>query len=550
MLDWLFKAAMVLLGFGFLIFVHELGHFLAAKAVGVRVVRFCLGFPPILFSYTSRPGGTTYGLGMIPLGGFVQMAGQDDFDPAEWGKGEPDEFHSKRPAARAVILVAGVTMNAVAGILVFLLAFWIGIAYEPPEVGPLRPGDAAYKAGFRSRDRVVRADGRPVHEFRDIRIAAALAGKDAEVKYVVRRGGRELADPIRLKTEWSEAFGAARAGLPRPLTTRRYAIGCTVREPNGGILLHRIAKGDPAAKAGLRAGDIVVEVEGCSGKALTGSRFRKLIKSSEGKPLAFRVRRPTADGHEELEVAVAPKLSGDRKDGQKPRYLIGVELATRGIIGEVQPGSPAAAAGLRPGDWLAEIERFQGDDTRVTLIWARWPGPKTLGPRAFTSDPASGWKVLELEHYKLHVERYPVFGRAKDPMGNLISAPERALRETRRSFSITYVTVGALLARKASPKNIAGPIGIAHVTAMSLRLGMGQYLWFLAFLSLNLAVINLLPIPVLDGGHLTFLGYEAVRGRPAPKKVQEYALFVGFAMVVLLVLYVTSNDILRVFGLL
>ncbi len=233
-----------ILGIGFLIFVHELGHFLAAKKVGIRVETFALGFQPTIFGWKARllaiqRGETEYVIGLLPFGGYVKMAGEELDDPRT---GSSDEYASKNPSQRAFVLVAGAAMNLLFGFLLFMAAFSMGVKFPGTRIGQVVPGSPAWEAGLRPGDRITAVNGDPKRDFTDLRTSIALSSQDQDLEITYSR--TDLSGEVtELKTELRPVMDRARGLL---------SIGI---RPATGSVIATLPADQPAAKAGLRPGD-------------------------------------------------------------------------------------------------------------------------------------------------------------------------------------------------------------------------------------------------------------------------------------------------------
>ncbi len=589
----------VAVAIGFLIFVHELGHFLVAKKVGIRVEVFSLGFGPRLLGF--RRGDTDYRLSAIPLGGYVKMAGES---PEEPHAAAEDEFCSKSVGARAAVISAGVVMNAIFAVLLFLLAFKIGVDMVPPVVGRVHPDSAAAAAGLQRGDEIVAIDGDRPLDFLDVGLAAAFAGEDG-IEIRVRRGG-ELLPPIRIRPRRDlgmefqrlgiepidevaavEPGGAAEAagfrpgdwivgvagrpidslaafdaavrahpGEPLPVEVVREgrAVSLTlvpakVPARTFGIAISErpvvsaVPPGAPAAEAGLRPGDRVLAAGGVEPQDI--AHLQRLIREAPPqKPIALTIERPGAG---RLTIEVTPIL-----DPVRGRPMIGVGLAAQ-IVGSVAPGSPAARAGIEPGMRIVAIEgqatgfapgeldalatrrgevetRFHletptGARRDVALVGALVPGK-------FQGDAQLSFRQASVTH----------------------SAPG-ILEPIALGFERTWIfmeqvalTIKGMFERRIDTSTLGGPIAIGQGAYAVASRGIGSLLYYLAVISINLAVFNILPVPILDGGHLVFLAIEKVRGAPVPATIQAAAQWVGLVLLLGLVVFVTRNDILRLLG--
>ncbi len=441
---------------GVLILVHELGHLVTAKAVDIEVPRFSIGFGPKLFGFTR--GETEYVVSLLPLGGYVKMAGMEELEmvegPTDSPRAEgrvpsPRHFDAKSLPARMLVISAGVIMNLLFAVLVFgaVAGIW-GVPIEPPPViggvsEELLPEGAEALATVPRGTRILSIGGEEVEDWGDLRIGISMM---AAGENVIRFENHE---PVRVAVASSDS---ARAML-------FLAIDPLAEAP---ARLREVLPEGPAGAAGLAAGDIVVAVEGRN----VGSwqEFADAVESRPGQPLALVVERDGA----RVETTVVPEarqLAGGRTYGR-----IGVQGAASGEGLPRERMGPLAAAGYG-------FERT--------------------------------WEVVVL----------------------------------------TVDFLGGMFTGRHSARNIGGPIEIGRISGQVARAGMESFLNFLALFSVNLAVLNLLPIPVLDGGQLVFLLYEGVRGRPMSMEARMRLTQVGFVIILLIMAWALGNDLLRAFGI-
>jgi regulator of sigma E protease len=419
---------------GVLVFVHELGHFLAAKRVGIRVLKFQLGFNPTILSF--RYGETEYGIGALPLGGYVKMAGEVNEDGPT---GDPREFLSKSRWQRFQVLFMGPAMN-------LLLAFVLlaGILYQgaevasyadqPVTVGVVKPESPAARAGIQPGDRIVSVAGHRVDTWEEF-YGTVGTRADREIAIGLLRNGLDVTKTV---TPVAEDKGHLETG----------DIGVV---PNVHPHLAAISDDEPGAKAGLKAGDVIVAADGVP--MTFDSDFRQVIRKSANAPLTLSILRagsPTT-------ITVTPRLNG------KVGYL-----------------------GVTPVD-----------DTKTIK-------PSLLG--AFRLSAEKNWGMTQM-------------------IGQ---------------------TIWGLLTRELSPKQLMGPIAIAQVSGESARLGLLPLLMLMVTLSLNLGLLNLMPIPMLDGGHIMIMALEGIARRDFSVKVKEKVLLAGFVVLMMLMVTVFYNDLSRI----
>ena len=418
---------------GVLVFVHELGHFLAARRVGVRVLAFSVGFGPRLLGFTR--GGTEYKIAAIPLGGFVKMAGETVEDQRS---GAPDEFLSKTKWQRFQVLIAGPAMNIGLAVLVLWGVLLQGAdlpAYRdmPPIVGALEADAPARKAGVEIGDRILRVDDRAVETWDDFLFA--ISGKARrEVTLLVERNGQQTTRTVT------------------PKAVGKYEIGEIGVLPNTHPHIRSVVAGEPASKAGLKIGDVILSV---NGETVSFSRqIAELISKHEGREIAIRIAR----NGQEQDVRLVPIKRTEKT------WAIGIGISDQ--LTHVDPGV------------------FE----------------------ALKMSVAQNWEATGL----------------------------------------IFRTLGGLFTGDTSPRQLMGPVGIASLSGESAQAGIIPLLGLLASISLNLGLLNLMPIPVLDGGHILILLLEGLARRDFSMRVKERMLFAGFVVLMMLMVTVIYNDLTRV----
>jgi regulator of sigma E protease len=418
---------------GVLIFVHELGHFLAARRHGVRVLTFSLGFGPKILKV--KRGDTEYCISAIPLGGYVKMAGETPEDPRS---GQPDEFLSKTKWQRFQILFAGPAMNIILAVLVlaFVLAqgvqravYWDG----PPVIGAIVSGSPAEKVGLMPGDRVLTVVGREMNTWRDLLLAIGIRRPDRDIELTVLRDGKTISTTVR------------------PVAQGQYEGSEIGVLPDSHPFITSVISGDHAERAGMMAGDIVLAVNGEF--MATRAQLIDAISKNGGKPIQMRIRR----GSQELTLSGTPEQRG-----------------ARGMMG------------------------------------------------FYTSEPTKSFKPGPLEAIKLSVEQ------------NI------------ESSGLIFRTLGGLFTGATSVRQLQGPVGIAQLSGESAQEGFISLLSLMAMLSINLGILNLMPVPVLDGGHILIMALEGIARRDFSMQVKEKMLLAGFVVLMMLMVTVIYNDLTRV----
>ncbi len=443
---------------GVLVFVHELGHFLAAKWAGIYVHRFSLGLGSPIKALSFRRGETEYAISWFPLGGYVKMASREE-DPSAALEGglEPIQvpvpadrvFESKPVWKRMIVILAGVTMNVLFAWLLFSGLNWaVGLSVYPvTQVGRVvasdLPAGAEELARLAPGDRIVRVAGRPVAAWEDIQRGLITAGADS---VVIEAEGREPA-VVRLHRDALEARARASQALV----------------PFVAPVIGQVVAGRPAARAGVALGDTILAVNG-----EPVSQWTEVVERVEARP--------------DQEVTLTLGREGGRRD-----------VTARTVV---EAGKDSA-----------------GQTKRV--------GKLGLGVR------------LEERHEPVSFGRALVLGAQQTG-----AVSTQIVRVVRGMFS-----------GLVSTREVGGPIAIGLMAGESVQLGLAAFLAFMATISVNLAILNLLPIPVLDGGQFLFLLGEAVMRRPLSVRLRERLVMVGLALILMLTVLAFSNDIRRLIGM-
>lgn len=532
---------------GVLVFVHELGHFMWAKWFGVRVLRFSLGFGPRIAGF--RRGETEYVVSALPIGGYVRLLGEnplDDVDPRERDR----SFSEQSLLRRAIIVAGGPAMNIVFPIVLYFVVFLGDAQLSPASIGTVVPGRPAHGV-LQPGDLVTAIDGEAVRTFYDL------------TRIVEGSGGRELRIEFERDGEPQEAnIRPVPVLRQRPLerVDEVWHVGVMPNHPIAVIGV--TSPTSPAAAARLKTFDVVVAA---GGKPV--DRFidlaRVLDRNRGGlTPLTFL--RPTSvpdalGGLVELDVyephvaAVTPQPG--RTDGMA---RAGLELADR-YVSHVTAGSPEHRMGLLPGDrlldldgrpietwqtFLAELKHARGAEH--TLSWRR-------GLERLSGDLTLAHERGETEHGQVY-DRYVVGVRnwvpaRTDPRVDNPAPIRYALREaaraTREVVELTVFSIVRLLQGRLTVRSLGGPLTIFEVAGVAAQQGTLDYLWLMAFISINLGLINLIPIPLLDGGHMMFLLTEAVMRRPISLRIRGYAHVAGFVILVAVMFVALKNDLER-----
>ncbi|MEE2678334.1 MAG: RIP metalloprotease RseP [Myxococcota bacterium] len=536
--DYLFA---VLLLLSVLVFFHELGHFAAAKACGVRVLKFSIGFgSPIGFGrYRLRwvRGHTEYVLSWIPFGGFVKMLGEnpDEEDSPEAQANYEETLGAKPLWQKLVIVFAGPVMNLVLPVFVFVGLQWTGLPRADAVVGLVEAHSPAAEAGLEPGDRVLAVDGQPVRWWSEV-AEAVSAGAGSGLDLEIERHGRveTVMLPVGVRSEvdlFGEIGDTGWAGLLHVRPAARIAVA---------------GADTPAREAGLRSGDLVTRVDGhpVDDWYALAERY-----ASATGPVVFDVARASNGQVREVAVPGVPELGS--------LAALGVEYAAAPIQ-TVAADSPAARAGLEAGDVvvayggrpvatfdaLAQAVASSGGETR-SLRFLRDGEVRELQvaaePSEIETDAAGPRYRLGIVGASTLVRGGVVLDRERNPFVAFPRAVEMTVDITR----VFLVGLSKLVTGDVSRKNLAGPIGIAQMAGDALRDSWITYLRLMVLISINLGILNLLPIPVLDGGQATLFLVEALNRKPLSLRTKLAVQQVGLTVVLLLMGLAFWNDLER-----
>lgn len=680
---------LIILGFGLLIALHELGHFIAARWAGIRADGFAIGMGPVVASYRGGVGfrfgacddvvkrrlgrfpielsdeemakeglgETQYSLRLLPIGGYVRMLGQEDGNPNATSQ-DARSYTSVSVGKRMVVVSAGVVMNLITAIVMFVVAFMVGVRFEAPVVGPVQPDSPAAVAtaltegvapGIRPGDRITRIGDAEIMTFSDVMIESAMSVPDRPLRIEVDRPGRDapirfevepaydermnmrmigiapaasntLADDPQLEGPLQTMFDSASLMMPgrtivsadgaaidtweafdeamiaskgRPVAVAfgpdlEGAPGFTVTmtaapvyerilyagpQPEGAgdwesgllgltplIRITGVVDGSRNAEV-LEAGDIVLQVADVAGPRM--SEFRGALMARPGRTIPILVER---DG---VERRVEAKTDAEGRLGVMVNYAFDDPRIARpfDVVGGDDP-MPASIAALR----LMPRTRIDAVGTTPVEDWptfraALLDAVATDGPdrTEFTwtlpvadAAPESGTiTISEAERARLRDLGWtaPLPGNWFEPLqttlsagGDPILATAMGFRQTWKMVVLTYLTIDRLIGGSVSVKQLHGPVGIVHIGTRVADRGFMYLVFFLAMISVNLAVLNFLPLPIVDGGLFLFLLYEKFFKKPPSIAFQNAATLVGLALIGTLFVVTFYNDVLRLAG--
>ena len=416
---------------GIIVLVHEFGHYIAARLMKIRVEVFSFGFGKRLLG--KKIGDTDFRLSLFPLGGYVRMAGEEEFDPEH---PKADEFMAKNRAQKIFTLLMGPVMNVLLALLLIIIVNMGGVevdAYklEQPVIGYIEKGSPAEKAGLLPGDTLQAINGRKTPDWKEVEITVGTNPKESLTIDFSRQG-------LPLRTTLNV------------ISASRYEIGYAGFYWQLPAEIDQVLKNYPAWKGGLRPGDVIIAVD----ERPVGNYFElaEIIRQSPGKPLRLTYQR----GEQRLVSQVTP-----------------LEENGRGLLGfNVKIASTTVSYGF-------------------------------------------------------------------------FAAVENSLREAARLTFLTFNAFKKIIQRKISVRSFSGPIEIARVSQQALISGFANFFMLIAFISLQLGIVNLFPIPGLDGGHLLIFTIEAIIRRDLNQKLKNILIYIGFAFLITLMAFVILNDIAK-----
>lgn len=437
-----------------LVAVHEFGHFWVAKKLGVKVLRFSIGFGKSIFKRTGKDG-TEYCLALFPLGGYVKMLDEREAPVAEAELGRA--FNRQSLATRSAIVLAGPLFNILFAIVAYWGMYVLGVQSLVAVIGDVAPNSIAAKAGLQS-EQVISQVGRQVtRNWADVRLALIAAAGDQKPLLIKTRS-------LHGDTTQQHALDIANWQLNPKYPNPVNSLGISIYFPSIPAVVGKVMPNMPAEQAGIQPGDRLLKLNGIAMK--DWNQFVKYIRVRPKLDHQLLIER----GNQRLTIKVKPTVK-TLKDGRSIAFI------------GIQP---------EPIEW-----------------------PKAL----------------------ISVEKY-----------SLLGAIVPALFMLYKMVVLSLLMLGKLVLGKLSLQSLSGPVGIAVGAGQSAAVGLNYYLNFLGLVSVSLAVLNLLPLPVLDGGHLVYFLIEAIRGKPLSEQAEQFGLKIGVSLLLILMMIALYNDVIRLIG--
>ncbi len=566
---------------GVLIVAHEFGHFIVAKLFGVRVLTFSIGFGPKLVGFTR--GETEYRISAIPLGGYVRMYGDQLTEDVPDDQKRFSFFH--QPIwKKSLIAFAGPFFNFLLPIVLFFFVF-VGTQKVPlPVVGAVLTQSPASRAGLKAGDKITKINGQPVDDFSEV-VSRISENPGKPLVFSVERAG---SSNIQLTVVPSEESGLD------PLEPQRKVGRIGILPVLEKTQIAVVAPNSAAAKAGLRTFDTIETVNGNAVADASALLAALTQDTAKAKGVAYRrvgekelrtaqlvgnkdsatgaelpLKRFAVNQSELADAKVAQQIAQTRIVITEEKQLLARSYGIAFVGNTVEaltPDSPASSLGIAPGDRIIGVDgrltnssievssALQTDPAAIHVIALQTPKGFQLAVTRLKSNigDKKGISLVEGDPGKRLLGVTFASAYAQGPTKSIYVGPIKALGEAcERTWELLVMTVkslGMLLSFKVPASQIGGPIMIFGVAGQAAQQGFEFYAFVMAMISVNLGLLNLLPIPVLDGGHLLLLGIEAVQRRPLSIKTRQVATKIGFMLLLSLMALAVFNDVTRMFS--
>lgn len=540
---------------GALVFFHELGHFAVAKACGIKVTRFSLGFGPRLFKFTY--GETEYTLSLLPFGGYVKMLGEGVGNEAE-GADSARAFSNKPLLHRCAVVLAGPVANFILAVVIYFCMFIGPHTFGDTKLGVVTEGEPAWQAGIRPGDRIVAVFNKPIAQWEDLR-DAIIAHPDQNLQVTYERDNKRIDTMVQTQSRHEQnAFQEQES---------RGKIGVSLMYLRPQLAV--VDSQSPAAKAGIKTGDLITAVNGHAVQAWFEVK-RAVAEADPKAPMALTLRRGTSD----INVTLTPEAPL----ADLPQELYGSADVPGGYTGltnrnalivRVDKDTPAAKAGLQAGDRLLSVAIKAPNAAPIVRNIGMWE--VDLAPIGF--DPKSELTLtyqrertvahqslfLAAEHRSDDLKNEQtsyVMGAYNDSLATTstytydrpiypIEALGESVKQVGEDMTMIATGIKKMFQGALPVSSMGGPIMLFVIAERSASQGRSYFLRTLCMVSVNLGMLNLVPVPVLDGGHLLFFAIEAITRRTPSIKIREYANLIGLGLVLMLMVLVFKNDLMR-----
>jgi regulator of sigma E protease len=469
---------------GIIIVIHELGHFLVAKFFKIKVETFSVGFGPRLIGF--RKGDTDYRLSAFPLGGYVKMAGETPMDSIT---GEAYEFLSKPKWQRFLVAAAGPAMNIILAIGLIAGLYMYGTNVPEFLVGQavvnvVEPGSPAEKAGVKPGDQIASFDGKQKPDWQDVQ-NTVLTSPGRVIPITVERNGQQLELSVT------------------PVKKGRDEAGDVGMFPYYRQLVQDVQPNSPALAAGVRAGDEIIRVNGIDIGA-SGRTLQQIIQQIPDKSFPITVLRGENSGPRPAEAA--PNQGFLASAWNKLLGLFGRSPAV-----DVVPSPVPSATASNAGEQRKEVEVQVTPEVR--------DGRRMIG--------------IILQYPSLHIKLPP------------LAAFEKSIQSNKENAVLIFQVIGRLVKREASVKQLDGPISIIGYSGQAYQAGFSTLFNFMALISLNLGILNIMPIPILDGGVILLLVIESLLGRDLSLRMKERIVQASVVFILMVMVIVLYNDVVK-----
>lgn len=649
----LLSIGMAIVGIGLLIFIHELGHFLAAKWCGVKVEAFALGIGPLIPALSFKRGETSYGIAWFPIGGYVKMLGQVD-DPNDKSQDarevseSPHSYKNKTVGQRMLIISAGVIMNVLLGFVLFIIVYFFGKDEVVGKIGTISPGSPAERAGLLSGSELLQVSNINNPWYNDLNMSSALSspgvteipikfrtrdGQERDVIVIPKKGKFDSRPSIGVTTPsgtrlhrfaekgkspahpWHPAGKAAflpsdiivsiqPEGLLEAIPVKdgfdihlvehifrdqklRYQVKRTGTKPDDATLLTievepsqfrtlglRMTMGPivslsdhrPAITKELQIGDLITSVNGM--KDFDPLQLPDMVDqlARTGKPVILQIKR----GEKTFDITVDNSVIARRGTWMESSPInntpmafpaLGFSYTIGNVVAGVTPGSPADKAGIKAGETIKQVayenktpefkDKFELGEKygwAYAFVWMQDLPPETLYSLTVVNTSGEERTIDNLQTVPDPKWFFYSRGLFLEPetkirvADNIWDAIVIGARESYRFVGRIYLNLYSLIRGDISVKLLNGPLGLAEMTYRVANIGLIDLLHLLAIISINLAIVNFLPIPVLDGGHMVLLIAEKIRGKPLNETWVAVITYIGLAIVLSLMLATVFLD--------